>query len=300
MTPEIVAEFTTNHMGHLGVALEMVCQAATTGADSIKMQAKHVDSFYRRNKLLSPFASPYGQTYAEYRRMFEFELPDWVRFDAECQIHQIPWFVTAQDRVSLRTMLALDCFRYKVASSNARDREFLEYVAREVPTCCEIVISVAGSTLEEIEWAINAFPVHRRIYVMHCVAEYPCPPERLRLGNIPELQKRFGSDRVRIGYSGHEEGYQATLAAVQMGAEMIERHFCLSRHSFVHHIECSLEPPEFATMVDAIRRNAEPKDLPDEAYESHFGMSEGERPFLVDQTYGQNFLGKRSTLGHDQ
>jgi sialic acid synthase SpsE len=99
---------------------------------------------------------------------------------------------------------------------------------------------------------------------------------------------------VRIGYSGHEEGVPPSLAAVALGAEVVERHFCLSRHSFVHHIECSLEPDEFKQLVDSARRPdalaAAKALLPAAALTRHFGMTAKERTFLVEQTYGQRYL----------
>jgi N-acetylneuraminate synthase len=285
----------------------MVDAAAEAGADSIKMQKKCVDNFYSKEKLERPFDSPYGKTYGEYRNMFEFLPIDFERMDAQCGYSKVPWFLTVQDWESLHIIhdiyghrFSHRLNRYKVASSNARNVEFLHQVAEIVPPEYEIVLSVAGSTLPEIETSLDILQPFSRIWLLHCVAEYPTPPERARLGNIPELKKRFGDERIRIGYSGHEEGAIATYAAVNLGAEMVERHFCLSRHSFAHHIECSLEPDEFARMVGNVRcaeygtRIGGP---PDVMFQTDFGMSEQERPFLTEQTYGGQFLGTESKCG---
>jgi sialic acid synthase SpsE len=159
------------------------------------------------------------------------------------------------------------------------------------------VISVAGSELAQIEQAISIFPKHK-IHILHCVAQYPCPVEQLRLGNIPVLKRHFGDDRIKIGYSGHEMGIEPSLAAIAMGAEMVERHFALSRHSFVHHIECSLEPPEFQKMVSKARSGEDlghfVESLPREALTSSFGMSSTEKDFLVDHQYGRKYLDDRA------
>lgn len=304
---EIVAEFTTNHLGNLNLLLRMVDAAAKAGADGIKMQKKSVDTFYTKEKLEWPFDSPYGKTYGDYRRMFELEdQRDWLRFAQRCCERSVPWFVTVQDLPSLHWFNERapgECrpVRIKVASSNARNVQFLQEVLMRVPPQYELVISVAGSTLPEIEAALDILYPFSRVWLLHCVAEYPTPPERARLGNIPELKKRFGDDRIRIGYSGHEEGFAATMAAVDLGAEMVERHFCISRHSFAHHIECSLEPDEFAEMVRLIRGEQSGRldavaNLPSEAFKTDFGMSLQERPFLVEQTYGGQFLGTESKL----
>jgi len=312
---EIVAEFTTNHFGHIGLLCRMVDRAAAAGASAIKMQRKDVGAFYSQEKLHQTFASPFGNTYLDYRSVFELQYVDWERFDLACDMHEIPWFATVQDVGSLYDVMAerqegvtrqkrlerAQLNRLKLASSNARNGELLAEVAREVPQDWEIVVSVGGSTLEEIDRVVTTFSEYRKLWLLHCVAEYPCPPNRLRLGNITELHKRFACDRVHVGYSGHELGFAPTLAAVNLGAEMIERHFCVSRHSFVHHIECSLEPGEFAEMVRLANaseeeREAACRELPSAAYASRFGMSELEERFLVQQAYGQHYLGGKSVI----
>jgi N-acetylneuraminate synthase len=180
----------------------------------------------------------------------------------------------------------------KVASSNARKFDFI----REVNDALgerPVVLSVAGSTLQEIKQAVGIFG-ERSIYVLHCVAEYPCRSANLRLGNIPRLIHEF-ADRpnVKIGYSGHEIGILPSIWAVRSGAEMVERHFCLSRHSFVHHIECSLEPHQFAKLVEA--GGVLPSPIIQEAFKCDFGMTKTEAEFLKKQTYGKSFLGRKST-----
>lgn len=300
--PAFVAEFTTNHMGNLNVLLRMVDRAAEAGCDLIKMQKKDVGTFYSREKLDASYTSPYGQTYRDYRTVFEFEREDFARFDARCRQRGVGWFATVQDPPSLEFLLGWDLPYYKVASSNARNRPLLDEVARRVPRDKGIVVSVAGCTFAEIEATLSAFP-HHRVWLLHCVARYPCPPEALRLGNLDVLRRRFASERVHIGYSGHEEGLAASFAAAELGAEMIERHFCLSRHSFVHHIECSLEPAEFAELVRVVRSD-EPladrhEELPDEAFASGFGMTPEEREFLVEQSYGRKHVGTRARFHDD-
>lgn len=292
-----VAEFTTNHMGNLNVLLRMTERAHAAGCDLIKMQHKDVERFYSRDKLDADYPSPYGHTYREYRTVFEFGREDYDRFDRRCRELGVGWFATVQDLASLEFLLGYDLPLYKVASSNARNRGFLAEVARQVPREAGIVLSVAGSTLSEVEQSLSHFADHD-VHLLHCVARYPCPPEALRLGNLETLRQHFAGPRVRIGYSGHEEGLSASLAAVDLGAEMVERHFCLSRHSFVHHIECSLEPEEFAQMVRLVR-SGEPlpahyEDLPDEAFASVLGMSEAERDFLVEQRYGRRHVGAQA------
>ena len=294
-----VAEFTTNHMGNLNVLLRMVERAAAAGCSLIKMQKKDVETFYSKEKLDKAYASPYGKTYRDYRTIFEFNEEDFARFDEKCRQVGVGWFCTVQDVPSLHFMLRFDLSHFKVASSNARNRELLAECARSIPEDRTIVISVAGSTLDQIEDAVRLFPYHK-LWLLHCVAQYPCPVHALRLGNIARLKQHFGDDRIRIGYSGHEEGILPSLGAIAMGAELVERHFCLSRHSFVHHIECSLEPEEFEELVRAAcsqeRIDASRHELPAAAFETALGMSAGERDFLVHQAYGVKYVNANSSF----
>lgn len=299
---ECVAEFTTNHLGNFGLLRRMVVAAAAAGATWIKMQKKDVGTFYTQEKLDTPFDSPYGKTYREYRELFEFGRREWAAFANQCISCGVPWFSTMQDRLSLEFLLGLANApsRYKVASSNARDVEFLKHVADKVPVNCEIVVSLAGTTLDEISRIVRVFEKHERLWLLHCVAEYPCPPKRLRLRNLTILREEFASDRVRIGYSGHEVGIAPSVLAMDMGAEMIERHFCVSRSTFAHHIDCSLEPDEFAELVRLSQPGCDRAcvwhGLPEEVFDTGFGMSDNERAFLIDQTYGTARLGVRSII----
>ena len=295
---EFVAEFTTNHMGNLNVLLRMVEEASKSGASFIKMQKKDVHTFYSKEKLESTYPSPYGKTYEDYRSIFEFEEEDFQRFDNKCKECGIEWFATAQDLSSLEFLLRWDLPMYKIASSNSRNNSLLREMSYMIPKDKTVVLSVAGSSLEEIERSLNYFSKHN-IKLLHCVAEYPCKKENLRLGNIEELKYYFESSKIEIGYSGHEIGIIPTYAAVDMGATTVERHFCLSRDSFVHHIECSLEPLEFKEMVDTINSRNALKPLYEEyllpkSFTVDFGMTEKEKSFLVKQTYGTDYLSNSS------
>lgn len=298
-----VAEFTTNHMGNLNVLLKMVEKAAQSGAHYIKMQKKDVHTYYSKEKLAQPYLSPYGKTYGDYRELFEFNKEDMARFDRACRENNIRWFCTVQDVPSLHFIEDFNPAMYKVASTNIANQALIDEIVSNVPRDKTLVVSTGGSTLEQIDHLMVVLQPFQKLNILHCVSEYPCSDEHCRLGNIPVLQKRYGSDRVSIGYSGHEEGYVPSLAAVSLGATMIERHFCLSRHSFVHHIECSLEPQEFSEMVatvknakDAEALKAYQRELLPVALDSHFGMSEKEKDFLVHQKYGTRYLSDKAEM----
>jgi sialic acid synthase SpsE len=279
---ELVAEFTINHLGNAVLLNRMVEAATAAGADSIKMQRKRVSTFYSPGKRAERRDSPFGKTFGEYRSGFELEESAWDDFASRCSI---PWFFTAHDFESLRAMERFSPKRVKLASVNARNIPLLNQVSVFLGNDVEIVLSLGGCSLAEADRALSVFAGRKRIYLLHCVAEYPTEPDNLRLGNIPILISSFGSETVTIGYSGHEVGIDASLAAHSLGAEMIERHFCISRASFAHHIECSLEPGELSDLKHKLSSGVTAHSLPDRAYESSFGMTASEARFLMAKEY---------------
>lgn len=266
----------------------MARQATDAGCDYIKLQKKEVSSFYSKEELNRPYPSPYGKTFGDYRAMFEFDTEDHERFSRFCGELGVPWFSTVQDIPSLHFMLLYGLPLYKVASSNARNTNLLREIEQAVPTDTPIVLSVAGLRLAEIDASLKIIQNHP-IRLLHCVAEYPCSFEKVRLGNIERLITEFADTRISIGYSGHEEGLAPTFAAIDLGARMIERHFCISRASFAHHIACSLEPDELAYLINSVRSGANLagfySDLPAAAFDSSFGMTDRERQFLLNRRY---------------
>jgi|2_EtaG_2_1085320.scaffolds.fasta_scaffold00326_5 N-acetylneuraminate synthase len=275
----LVAEFTVNHFGHPLLLERMFDVAIQSGCDFVKLQKKDVESFYSSEKLASPYHSPFGITYGDYRSSLELSISEFKRFDEKARDK---WFATVQDIKSLHEMLEFDLPMYKIASCNTNNVELLREAAKSVPTNKIIVLSVAGRTLAEISDLIDVFP-HHQLIVNHCVAIYPCPPEELRLGNIKVLIDEFQSDRVKIGYSGHEVGLEASLFVMKLGVYYLERHFCLNRSaSFVHHRACSLEPHEFTKLAKL--KNDQP--LPNSSFATSFGESWQESKFLRDQVYG--------------
>ena len=300
---KFVAEFTTNPMGHFKLLLKMVSSAAQAGCSYIKMQKKDVKTFYTSEKLVQPFDSPFGKTYGEYRELFEFDKQEFIQFDKECKKYNIPWFSTIQDIPSLLFLLDFDLPIYKIASTNLRNEEIFREIVKRVPISKKIVISTAGATINEIDNAVELLKSFNKLTILHCVAEYPCTPENCKLGNITELINRYKNlKNIEIGYSGHEEGYLPSLVAVGLGAKMVERHFCISRKSFVHHIECSLEPNEYNELISIINKTTIAEELlaykdmlPPYALVSKFDMSDKEKDFLIEQKYGTKYL-KQGTV----
>ena len=117
-----VAEFCVNHLGSLNLALRMIEEAARIGCDLVKLHRKDVGRFYTPEKLAQPYDSPFGKTWGDYRRMFEFSADDFWRINERCQQLGIGWFATAQDRESLEFLQQFDLPLIKKSSCNARNQ----------------------------------------------------------------------------------------------------------------------------------------------------------------------------------
>jgi len=150
-----VAELCVNHLGSLNLAMRMIEVAAEIGCDFVKLHRKDVASFYTPEKLAQPYDSPFGHTWGEYRRMFEFSEDDFRRIDAKCDEVGIGWFATAQDVPSLEFLVQFDLPLYKIASCNARNGAFIRAVVEMTDPDVPIVLSVGGSTLAEIAHALS-------------------------------------------------------------------------------------------------------------------------------------------------
>jgi N-acetylneuraminate synthase len=263
------------------------------------MQKKDVENFYTEEKLSSEYKSPYGKTYRDYRTIFEFGKREFDIFDERCDELGVQWFATPQDVKSLKFLLEYDMPLVKVASTNSRNSQLMSEIKKQVPKDKKLVISIGGCELGDVEEIVKSFDNYQLV-IQHCVSEYPVPEERLGLGNIPVMKEKFSSDNISIGYSGHERGIAPSLAAIDMGAQLVERHFCLSRHSFVHHIKPSLEPNEFKQLTAIAEKENEYskyyEGLPEESFQTNFGMTDIEEKFLEENTYSDEFLGEKSEI----
>ena len=113
---KFTAEFTTNHLGNYNLLISMLHKAKETGATFVKMAKKDVESFYSKEKLNSTYKSPYGNSYRDYRKIFEFDKVQSDMFDAECKKINMPWFTTVQDELSIDFMKDYNIDIFKVNS----------------------------------------------------------------------------------------------------------------------------------------------------------------------------------------
>lgn len=270
----IIAEMSANHGGRLETALEIVRQAARSGADCLKIQTYTADTltidcdngyFEIKNGLWA------GRTLYELYQ--EAETPwEWQgRIKAECEACGIDFLSTPFDSTAVDFLENLGCEAYKIASFELVDIPLIEYAASKGKP---MIISCGMGSVEEIQDALDACRRmgNEQIVLLKCCSEYPANFEDMRLRNIPDMTERFG---VPTGLSDHSMGSLAAVVGVSLGARVVEKHFCLSRAMETADSAFSMEPEEFARMVEDIR-NAE-KLLSPPSYE----LSEKERRNIV-------------------
>ena len=248
----VIAEIGNNHNGSLGKAKELVAKAAEAGADAIKTQSFRGLDIVAPNVLTSQY--PEWDT-GGYKYWYEFaesvalpleEHQELIDFTNELKLDFITTPVSSDIVEFLENLTGIKA--YKLASMDLSNLSLLESMAA---TNKPIVMSTGMGTFDEVLKAVNFFE-ESRLSILHCVSDYPLDPMNASLGNISHLKKTF--QRAEIGFSDHSLGHELAIAAVAMGAGVIEKHFTLDRQDSQpaeHHI--SMEPIEFKEMVNWIR-----------------------------------------------
>lgn len=244
----IVAELGGTHNADLQTALKMMHMAFDAGATLVKFQKRTPRLCVPEDQWDKPKSTPWGDmSYIEYREKMEFGLGEYLEIDAFSKQLGIPWFASAWDIPSVDFLIGLDVPCIKVPSACLTDDALLGYIKEEsrVPT----MLSTGMSTEEEIHHAISIFGGN--IVLLHCTSTYPCPLDELNLDMIRTLTWEYPD--CAIGYSGHEAGLATTVAAVALGASIVERHFTLDRTMWGTDHAASVEPGGFRRLVKDIR-----------------------------------------------
>jgi N-acetylneuraminate synthase len=242
----VVAEIGINHNGDLALVNRLIDAAVAAGCDAVKFQKRTIDVVYGREELAMPRESPFGTTNGELKRALELDLNAYRQIDAWCRERGIDWFLSCWDEGSVDFAEQLDPPAYKIASASLTDDALLRH---HRATGRPIVLSTGMSTIEEIDHAVDVLGTDDLV-LLHTTSTYPAPVDELNLKVIPALAERYG---VPVGYSGHEVGLAPSLAAVALGACMLERHITLDRAMWGSDQAASVEPQGFARLVRDVR-----------------------------------------------
>ena len=248
----IIAELSANHDGSIERAKQIITAAAEAGADAVKIQTYTADTltidcdnkyFQLKDGLWA------GRTLYDLYK--EASMPwEWTPELIACaQDHGLAFFSTPFDVTAVEYLESLDTPMYKVASFEIVDIPLLRAVGA---TTKPVIMSTGMASIEEIQEAIDVLRLAgtEDITLLKCTSAYPAQPEDANLLTIPDMAERFG---CCIGLSDHTMGTDVAIAAVALGARVIEKHFTLDRLGGGPDDSFSMEPAEFTEMVRAIR-----------------------------------------------
>jgi N-acetylneuraminate synthase len=242
----VVAEIGINHNGDLSLAKKLIDVAVAAGCSAVKFQKRTIDVVYTKAELDRPRDSPFGTTNGELKRGLEFGAIEYGEIDAHCKSKGIVWFASPWDEASVDFLERFNVPCHKVASASLTDDNLLRHIRR---TRKPIILSTGMSTMEQIDHAVEVLG-RNDLLLLHATSTYPASYDELNLKVIPVLAKRFG---LPVGYSGHETGIASSVAAVALGAVMIERHLTLDRAMWGTDQAASLEPNGMTRLMRDIR-----------------------------------------------
>jgi N-acetylneuraminate synthase/N,N'-diacetyllegionaminate synthase len=241
-----IAEIGSNHNGDFAKAKELAALAVQAGADAVKFQT------YRAEKYIDPSVPPMAHVRGVYKsqqerfKSLQFTPEQWAELAGYCRGLGAVFFSTPADTGSV-DMLDQWVQVFKIQSGDVTNIPLIRHVAAKGKP---MLMSTGMAGLDEIERAVHEVPVGR-LALLHCVSMYPTPAEHVALGSIPYLRERFG---LPVGYSDHSLDSLACLAAVAVGACIVERHFTDNRDQPIGDHKFSATPDMFRRMVEDIRR----------------------------------------------
>jgi N-acetylneuraminate synthase len=248
----IIAEAGVNHNGSLDLALRLVDAAKASGADAVKFQTFRADLLATRSAHKAPYqerTTSNAESQFEMLQRLELDAAAHQRLIDHCQEIGIQFLSSPFDTQSADLLATMDVPMYKVPSGEITNLPFLQHLAGKGRP---LIVSTGMSTLGEVEEAVQALQAAgaSNLTLLHCVTEYPAPYAEVNLRAMQTLKSAFG---FPVGYSDHTTGIEVAIAAVALGAEVIEKHFTLDRSLPGPDHAASLEPVELQQMVTAIR-----------------------------------------------
>jgi N,N'-diacetyllegionaminate synthase len=250
----IIAEAGVNHNGDIDMAKRLIDVAAEAGADLVKFQTFNADRLVTESASKAEYQKLSGDgNESQHKMLRNLELTEAMHHEliAHCASRGIGFFSTGFDIESIDMLVSFGQELFKIPSGEITNLPYLRHIGKLGK---EVILSTGMSSMDEIESAIKALEEsgtpRARITVLHCTSAYPAPMSDINLHAMQSIRAKFGVD---VGYSDHTLGIEISLAAVALGAIVIEKHFTLDRALPGPDHKASLEPRELKTMVDGIR-----------------------------------------------
>lgn len=248
----IIAEAGVNHNGSIENAKKLVREAKKAGADIVKFQTAKLNSLVSKHAEMAEYQKRNTGEVTSQREMLKKLLLTYDEFKElaqYCKEVGITFLSTPFDIESIVFLKILGCSVWKVPSGEITNYPYLVEIAK---TKLPIILSTGMCTMDEIDSALQLLRENGagEIKLLHCTTEYPTPFVDVNLKAMLTLKKKFG---VEVGYSDHTMGIEIAVAAVAMGATVIEKHFTLDRNMEGPDHKASLEPDELCNLVESIR-----------------------------------------------
>ena len=248
----IIAEAGVNHNGSLNVAKKLAISAKEAGADIVKYQTFNPDALSSKYAEMAQYQKKnMGQTKSQKEMLSRLTLThdEFIQLARFCDEIGIKFLSTPFDIQSIDFLNELGCDIWKIPSGEITNYPYLVHIAE---TKKKIIMSTGMSTLTEVVSALDILRSNGAtdIQLLHCTTQYPTPYSAVNLKAMLTLKSETGCE---VGYSDHTNGIEIPIAAVAMGAVIIEKHFTLDRNMEGPDHKASLEPRELKQMVDSIR-----------------------------------------------
>ncbi|MFI3177715.1 MAG: N-acetylneuraminate synthase [Eubacteriales bacterium] len=252
MSTYIIAEAGVNHNGDISLAKKLIDVAALAKVDAVKFQTFRAETLVTLDAQKADYQKERtGSQESQYEMLQKLELSreDHIELMEYCEEKGVTFLSTPFDRESLQLLLELGIERIKIPSGEITNYPLLKEIAK---TKLPIIISTGMCEYEEIDQALAILTRegNESISILHCNTQYPTPYEDVNLRVLEEYRTRYPYE---IGYSDHTQGIEVPIAAVTLGATVIEKHFTLDKTMEGPDHKASLEPQELADMVRSIR-----------------------------------------------
>tara|TARA_Y100001970_G_C14172823_1_gene825145 strand:- start:283 stop:1365 length:1083 start_codon:yes stop_codon:yes gene_type:complete len=233
---------------YLDNAKKLVDAAKLAGADAVKFQTHVLDDEQLKIKIKSPhFQSSDRYSWVK-RNSDATPIEFWENLNTYCKTKEIQFFSTPMSRKAALKINHLVPF-WKVGSGDIHDYLLLRAL---IETRKPIIISTGMVSLAELDSVVNYLKENNvEFFILYCISKYPCPKEEFNLSTINYFKEKY--PEIVIGFSDHSIGYEASLAAVKLGAKIIEKHFTLDRKFWGSDHKVSMEPSEMKEMVELIK-----------------------------------------------
>lgn len=252
MSVFVIAEAGVNHNGSLDLAKKLVDAAKDAGADCVKFQTFVSKNIVSKNAVKAEYQKQQtepDESQQDMLKKLELTFDEFIQLNEYCINKNIEFMSTAFDFDSIDFLDSLEMGAWKVPSGDITN---LPYLIKIANLNKPVILSTGMSTIEDIRNAIKVLTENgvAELTVLHCTTEYPTPFEDVNLRAMNTIKEEF---KVKVGYSDHTKGIEVPIAAVALGATVIEKHFTLDRNMNGPDHKASLEPIELKAMIDSIR-----------------------------------------------